>query len=132
MRGLASIRSCSASGACSTGFLCRPRRSSRAASDLDRRQVELVRALERCEGDREILDCEPGRVEGGDLLRRATPFRVAEQVTGQPGKYLPVKEAIRSVEELVEGKHDDLPEQAFLNVGNADSARAKAKQLEDQ
>ena len=57
------------------------------------------------------------------------PFRVAEQFTGQPGKYVPLKETIRSFKELVEGKHDDLPEQAFYMVGNIDEAVEKAKTL---
>ncbi len=57
------------------------------------------------------------------------PFRVAEQFTGQPGKYVPVKETIRSFKEVVDGKHDDLPEQAFYMVGNIDEAVEKAKTL---
>jgi F-type H+-transporting ATPase subunit beta len=57
------------------------------------------------------------------------PFRVAEQFTGQPGKYLPVKETIRSFKEVVEGKHDDLPEQAFLLVGGIEEVVEKAKTL---
>jgi F-type H+-transporting ATPase subunit beta len=57
------------------------------------------------------------------------PFRVAEQFTGIPGKYVPLKETIRSFKELVEGKHDDLPEQAFLLVGTIDEAVEKAQQL---
>ncbi len=57
------------------------------------------------------------------------PFRVAQQFTGIEGKYVPLKETIRSFKEVVEGKHDDLPEQAFYMVGNIDEAVAKAKQL---
>jgi F-type H+-transporting ATPase subunit beta len=57
------------------------------------------------------------------------PFRVAEQFTGIPGKYVPLKETIRSFKELIEGKHDDLPEQAFLLVGTIDEAVEKAQQL---
>jgi F-type H+/Na+-transporting ATPase subunit beta len=57
------------------------------------------------------------------------PFRVAEQFTGQPGKYVPIKEAIRSFKEIVDGLHDDLPEQAFYMVGTIDEAVEKAKQL---
>jgi F-type H+-transporting ATPase subunit beta len=57
------------------------------------------------------------------------PFRVAEQFTGQPGKYVPLKETIRSFKEVVEGQHDDLPEQAFYMVGTIDEAVAKAKTL---
>ncbi|MBQ9858397.1 MAG: F0F1 ATP synthase subunit beta [Oscillospiraceae bacterium] len=54
-------------------------------------------------------------------------FHVAEQFTGLPGKYVPLKETIRGFKEIVEGKHDDLPESAFLFVGTIDEAVAKAK-----
>ena len=57
------------------------------------------------------------------------PFRVAEQFTGVPGEFVPIKETIRSFKELVDGKHDDLPEQAFYLVGSIDQAVAKAKQM---
>ena len=57
------------------------------------------------------------------------PFRVAEQFTGQPGKYVQVKDTIRSFKELIDGQHDDLPEQAFNLVGNIDEAVEKAKTL---
>ena len=57
------------------------------------------------------------------------PFRVAEQFTGLPGKYVPLKDTIRSFKELIEGKHDDLPEQAFYNVGSIDEAVEKAKSI---
>ena len=55
------------------------------------------------------------------------PFHVAEQFTGFPGKYVPVKETIRGFKEIIEGKHDDLPESAFLYVGTIDEAVEKAK-----
>ncbi len=57
------------------------------------------------------------------------PFRVAQQFTGIEGKYVPLKETIRSFKEVVEGKHDDLPEQAFYMVGNIDEAVEKAKSM---
>jgi len=57
------------------------------------------------------------------------PFRVAEQFTGIPGKYIPLKDTIRSFKELVDGKHDDLPEQAFFLVGDIDEAVEKAKTM---
>lgn len=56
------------------------------------------------------------------------PFSVAEQFTGMAGKYVPVKETVRGFKEIIEGKHDDLPESAFLFVGTIDEAVAKAKQ----
>lgn len=55
-------------------------------------------------------------------------FTVAEQFTGLPGKYVPVKETVRGFKEILEGKHDDLPESAFLFVGTIDEAVAKAKE----
>jgi len=55
------------------------------------------------------------------------PFFVAEQFTGMPGKYVTLKETIRGFKELVEGKHDALPEQAFYMVGSIDEAIAKAQ-----
>jgi F-type H+-transporting ATPase subunit beta len=58
------------------------------------------------------------------------PFYVAEVFTGMKGITVPVEETVESFEQLVNGDLDDLPEQAFLNVGNADSARAKARELE--
>jgi len=57
------------------------------------------------------------------------PFHVAEQFTGVPGKYVPLKETIRGFKEILEGKHDDLPEAAFLYVGTIDEAVEKAKTL---
>ena len=58
------------------------------------------------------------------------PFSVAEQFTGMEGKYVPIKETIRGFKEIIEGKHDDLPESAFLFVGTIDEAVAKAKKGE--
>ena len=57
------------------------------------------------------------------------PFFVAEQFTGSPGKYVPVKETVRGFAEILEGKHDDLPEQAFYMVGTIDEAVEKAAQM---
>lgn len=56
------------------------------------------------------------------------PFHVAEQFTGFAGKYVPLKETIRGFKEILEGKHDDLPESAFLFVGSIEEAVEKAKQ----
>ncbi|HEY4769831.1 MAG TPA: F0F1 ATP synthase subunit beta [Myxococcales bacterium] len=57
------------------------------------------------------------------------PFHVAEQFTGFKGKYVKLEDTIRSFEELLDGKHDNLPEQAFYMVGNIDEAVEKAKTL---
>lgn len=56
-------------------------------------------------------------------------MHVAEQFTGQPGVYVPVKETVRGFKEILEGKHDDLPEDAFYLVGTIDEAIEKAKNM---
>ncbi|CCX86948.1 aTP synthase subunit beta 2 [Clostridium sp. CAG:590] len=55
------------------------------------------------------------------------PFFVAEQFTGTSGKYVPVSETIRGFKEIIEGKHDDIPEGYFLNAGSIDDVLAKVK-----
>jgi F-type H+-transporting ATPase subunit beta len=57
------------------------------------------------------------------------PFFVAEQFTGTPGRYVKVADTVKSFKEIVEGKHDDLPEQAFYMVGDIGEAVDKAKRL---
>ena len=57
------------------------------------------------------------------------PFSVAEQFTGMKGKYVPLRDTIRGFKEILDGLHDDLPEQAFLYVGTIDEAVAKAREL---
>jgi F-type H+-transporting ATPase subunit beta len=57
------------------------------------------------------------------------PFFVAEQFTGIPGKYVPIKDTVESFRGLCEGKYDDVPEQAFFMVGGIDEVVEKAKQL---
>jgi F-type H+/Na+-transporting ATPase subunit beta len=57
------------------------------------------------------------------------PFHVAEQFTGLEGKYVPIAETIKGFQEIVEGKHDDLPEQAFYMVGTIEEAREKAERM---
>src|ERR1700694_5489222 len=57
------------------------------------------------------------------------PFFTAEQFTGNPGKYVELKETIRGFKEILEGKHDDLPEQAFYMVGGIDEAVEQAEKM---
>jgi len=57
------------------------------------------------------------------------PFFVAETFTNQPGKYVPLAETVRSFGEVLDGKHDDLPEQAFYMVGGIDEVLEKAKRI---
>ena len=57
------------------------------------------------------------------------PFHVAETFTGMPGTYVPVAETVKGFKEIIEGKHDDLPEAAFYMVGNIEQAQEKAEKI---
>ena len=59
------------------------------------------------------------------------PFDVSEKFTGIKGKYVPLSETVRGFKEIIEGKHDDLPESAFLFVGSIDEAVEKAKKVQN-
>jgi len=59
------------------------------------------------------------------------PFFVAEQFTGTPGQYVSVAETVRGFLEILDGKHDDLPEGAFYMIGSIDQALERAKELEN-
>ena len=60
------------------------------------------------------------------------PFNVAEVFTGLPGKYVPLRETIRGFKMIVEGAMDELPENAFFNVGTIDEAIAKAESMKKE
>ncbi len=60
------------------------------------------------------------------------PFFVAEQFTGTPGKYVPLSETVRGFKEIIEGRHDDLPEQAFYMVGGIDEVIESAKKMREE
>ena len=60
------------------------------------------------------------------------PFFVAEQFTGIPGKYVPLEESIQGFREICEGKHDEVPEQAFYMVGNLEEALRKAQGMKEE
>ena len=60
------------------------------------------------------------------------PFFVAQQFTGQEGRYVPLSDTIRGFKEILEGKHDDLPENAFYMVGSIDEAVAKGRKLKGE
>ncbi|MCK4262714.1 MAG: F0F1 ATP synthase subunit beta, partial [Dehalococcoidia bacterium] len=55
------------------------------------------------------------------------PFHVAEQFTGVAGRYVPIRETVRGFKEILEGKHDELPEAAFFMVGTIDEATENAR-----
>jgi F-type H+-transporting ATPase subunit beta len=57
------------------------------------------------------------------------PFFVAEVFTGSPGKFVKVEETVRGFKEILEGKHDDLPEQAFHMVGGIEEVQEKAEKI---
>ena len=57
------------------------------------------------------------------------PFYVAEVFTGTPGEYVKLEDTIRGFQEIIDGKHDDLPEQAFYMVGTIEGAVERGKQL---
>ncbi|MEL0040129.1 MAG: F0F1 ATP synthase subunit beta, partial [Ilumatobacter sp.] len=59
------------------------------------------------------------------------PFYVAEVFTGLKGEYVPVADTVQSFEALIDGELDDVPEQAFLNVGSVEQVLAKAQSLKD-
>ncbi len=79
----------------------------------------------------ELSDEDKATVQRARKIQRfmSQPFHVAEPFTGTPGVYVSVKETVRSFKEILEGKHDDLPEAAFLYVGSIDDVVAKAKTL---
>ena len=60
------------------------------------------------------------------------PFFVAETFTGAPGKYVEIKDTVASFKEIIDGKCDDLPEQAFYMQGGIDDVRAKAAELKKE
>ena len=60
------------------------------------------------------------------------PFSVAEAFTGFKGVYVELSDTIRGFKEIIEGKHDDLPEQAFWMVGTIEEAVEKAKKMQDE
>ena len=82
-------------------------------------------------GMEELSDEDKFTVSRARKIQRflSQPFFVAEVFTGSPGKYVPLKETIRGFKEILEGKYDDLPENAFYMVGTIDEAVEKAKKI---
>jgi F-type H+/Na+-transporting ATPase subunit beta len=105
-----------------------------------RRVQEVLQRYEELQDIIAILGLDELSEEDKIIVQRARkvqkflsqPFFVGTQFTGIEGIYVPVQETIESFEQLVNGDLDDLPEQAFFNVGNADSAREKAKTLSEE
>ena len=118
--------------------------TSRALSEeiVGKEHYEVARGVQKTiQRYNELLDIIAilGMDELGDedkaLVARARRIRLflsqntyaAEQFTGQPGVYVPLKETIRGFKEILEGKHDDIPEGLFLNAGNIDDVLARVK-----
>ncbi len=101
---------------------------SRAVQSILQRYNELQDTIAILGMD-ELSDEDKLTVSRARKIQRflSQPFSVAEQFTGMEGKYVPLKETIRGFKEIIEGKHDDLPESAFLFVGTIDEAVEKAK-----
>ena len=79
----------------------------------------------------ELSDEDKLTVQRARKLQRflSQPFHVAETFTGMAGAYVPLKETVRGFKEIIEGKHDDLPEQAFYMVGGIDEVIRKAREM---
>lgn len=103
---------------------------------------ETQRILQRYEELQDIiaiLGMDELSEEDKEIVRRARrierflsqPFSVAEAFTGKPGRYVKLQESIESFQEILSGKYDSLPEQAFYMVGNIEEVKEKAKGLED-
>src|SRR5688572_14094871 len=84
-------------------------------------------------GMEELSDEDKVVVQRARKIQRflSQPFFVAEQFTGSPGRYVKVADTIKSFKEIVEGKHDELPEQAFYMVGDVGEAMNQAKKLRE-
>jgi F-type H+-transporting ATPase subunit beta len=106
--------------------------TARAVQNILQRYTELQDII-AIMGMDELSDEDKLTVARARKIQRflSQPFNVAEQFTGIQGKYVPLKETIRGFKEIIEGKHDDLPESAFLFVGTIDEAVEKAKTLSE-
>ena len=91
---------------------------------LDLYLYENGLSLSRTEAKKIILE---GNVSVDGIVILKPSFDVSEKFTGIPGTYVPLSETIRGFREIIEGKHDRLPESAFLFVGTIDEAVAKAE-----
>ena len=85
-------------------------------------------------GIEELTDEDRQAVNRARRIQRflTQPFFVAEQFTGSEGRYVPVEETVRGFTEILEGRHDDLPENAFYMVGNIDEAVEKARTMAEE
>ncbi|GIL20080.1 MAG: ATP synthase subunit beta [Candidatus Jettenia caeni] len=121
----------------STSRILDPRIVSQEHYEVAREVQRILQRYKELQDFIAILGMEELSEEDKILVGRARrlqrflsqPFFVAEQFTGTKGKYVPLKETIKAFKEVVEGKHDSLPEQAFYMVGGIEEVIEKAKQM---
>ena len=105
--------------------------------DVARRVIQVLEKYKELQdiiailGVEELSEDDRATVARARRIQRffAQPFRVAEQFTGMPGKFVTVKETITGFKEILDGKHDNVPEGAFLFCGNIDDVLEKAKEM---
>src|SRR4030043_1773398 len=123
----------------STSRILTPETVGKSHYETAQKGKELLQRHKELEGVMAILGMEELSEEDKLIVARARriqrflsqPFFVAEQFTGSTGRYVPLPETIRGFKEILEGKHDELPEQAFYMVGNIDEVVEKAKRLSE-
>ncbi len=122
----------------STSRILQPDIVGREHYNVAQQVKEILQSYKDLQDIINILGMDELSEEDKTIVRRARriqrflsqPFHVAEQFTGTPGKYVKLEDTIRSFKEILEGKYDDLPEQAFLYVGTIEEAVEKAKRLQ--
>ena len=91
----------------------------------DLREIIAILGIDELSDEDKVVVARARRIQ----LFLTQPFTVGEGFTGVPGEYVKIEDTVRSFKELVEGEHDDLPEQAFFLVGTIEQAVEKAKTL---
>ena len=122
----------------STSQILEPRIIGQEHYDVARQVQEILQQYNDLQDIIAILGMEELSEEDKIVVNRARrlerflsqPFFVAEQFTNVPGKYVPLEETIKGFKEILDGKHDDKPEEAFYMVGGIDEVVEKAKKLE--
>ncbi|MGM0414704.1 MAG: F0F1 ATP synthase subunit beta [Bacillota bacterium] len=122
----------------STSQILEPRIIGQEHYDVARQVQEILQQYNDLQDIIAILGMEELSEEDKIVVNRARrlerflsqPFFVAEQFTNVPGKYVPLEDTIKGFKEILEGKHDDKPEEAFYMVGGIDEVIEKAKKLE--
>lgn len=107
--------------------------------DVAKQVKEILQGYKDLQDIINILGMDELSEEDKTIVRRARriqrflsqPFHVAEQFTGFPGTYVKIEDTIRGFKEIIEGKHDDLPEGAFMYVGTIEEAVEKAKKMNE-